>query len=212
MTFVLLTLFRVVIVGALALHVAVMYGFVRAMDQEFGRSTGEVVLAMIFGAAMLIPLVWAVTIADAPEICSRHIRGKRRWDRGDCPDCGYRRPEDAEDQPCTECGGVLRPPRVYALSRRTVSRYLAMNLVAWAIGGALAEVLVTLDERMFAAEVEATAPLEYDRPRAWPFDSIRFVYREGEGSRVVSGLHPDASQMRPPPRRRPSRPSPHEEK
>lgn len=176
-------LFRMVIVLALALHVFVMYCVARSMLGGFGFSVGVAIVAMAFSLVMLLPLVWAVTLPEWPEIYTRQIRGRRWYAAGHCATCGYQL-SDA-DAVCSECGSLHEPPQPYAINTRTVRMFIAINLLAWIIGGVTAEVWASDDERAFAHEVQAHIDAghsgEYVRPRRWPLQSSLLVYRPGHG-------------------------------
>jgi hypothetical protein len=145
-------IFRIVVVIGLSAHVAWSYAIARTIDASFGARSAIVVLGAIFALFMLVPMVWAITLPDWPEIWTQQVRGRRRWNRGQCPSCGY--PRAADPGVCSECGAPLVEPRGYRISGRTVRRYAVVNLVAWVLGCGLTEAWLSADEAAFRVEVE----------------------------------------------------------
>jgi hypothetical protein len=136
------TLFRFVVLGALMAHELVMYRLARTMEGSGLNDGFEIALACLFALAMLVPLVWAVTLPELPEIVV--IMRAKRWHRdGRCPACGYRI-GSATIRSCPECGASIAPPRDYAVTSATIWRYVAFNLIAWALGCGLGELSMRL--------------------------------------------------------------------
>jgi len=139
------TIFRVCVLAALTLHEFVMYRLARTMGAGGLNDTSDIVLAWLFALAMLVPLVWAVTLPELPEIYTHVIRAKSRFRRNACPACGYQIGVDISERDkalgsrCTECGIVIEAPREYAVTRATIWRFAAMNLAAWMLGCLLGE-------------------------------------------------------------------------
>jgi hypothetical protein len=162
-------LFRVVIIMLLAAHVFYMYDLSRLMSNDFGFDVGTAVLSALFALAMLMPLVWAVALPDAPEMYVRVFRARRWRKDGRCPKCGYRCVR--AQAICSECGAALREPAEYRITVATIRRYLGMCLLAWVIGCLAAEMSVQADEDAFRREAVAAAAggaTEYYRSRRWP--------------------------------------------
>ena len=166
-------LFRAVIVLLLTAHVFCMYSLARSMSGDFGLDVGTAVLAALFALVLLVPLVWAVAVPDAPEMYLRVLRARKWRTEGRCPECGYRC--GAEQTVCSECGTALRAPAEYRITGGTVRRYLVMNLLAWVVGCGVAETGIRADESMFRRETArfaAEGDEQYSRPRRWPARGI----------------------------------------
>ena len=175
-------IFRGLILLALAAHVFYMYCTARGLGGHFGFDPGTTTGSSFFALAMLVPLVWAVFLPDLPEFITQHVRPRRRWSRGQCPQCGYDRLSlPADEKVCPECGGELREPEAWRFTVRTVQRFVAINLIAWLVGCFAGELWMENDERDFRAEV--TAQLKRDdisdryRQRRWPNHSETMAYR-----------------------------------
>lgn len=182
-------LFRAGVLLLLALHVFYMYCTARAGAETFGFHLGTTVVAALFSLAMLVPLVWAVTLPELPEIYTTHWRPRRRWKRGQCPSCGYPF-QGLPDGLCPECGARLEAPTGYRIRARTIKLFVAMNLLAWLIGCIAGEMWVEMDERAFIKEAKsatAHAPwdweqdLYYTRERRWPNRSNSLYYSRAKG-------------------------------
>jgi hypothetical protein len=175
--------FRVVVMLVLALHVFCMYGMARANAETFGFSLGTTVVAAMFGLVMLVPLVWAVTLPELPEIYVTHVRGRRWWRSGRCPSCGYRT-DGLIDAICPECGEAIAEPAGYRINARTVRRFVAISLMAWVVGCAAGEVWIGLDEIAFRRESRDGIPLRgsniYFRDARWPMHGVMIGDRDGE--------------------------------
>lgn len=178
-------LFRALIVAALSGHVFYMYCTARAMQGEFGFSVGTFILSALFAAAMLIPLLWAVWLADLPEAIALR-RARKRFARHQCPSCGY--PTSGSDsQTCPECGAALVEPPGYQWSWRTVRRFVVLNILAWVIGISAGEAWMSYDEmefRQFAAEMTTEFPesdLVLWAHRRWPADTSVMSYETSKG-------------------------------
>ena len=61
------TLFRLLVMVLVALHVFNMYCFSRVVEESVGLDAAAIVGSGFFALAMLIPLVWAVVLPDVPE-------------------------------------------------------------------------------------------------------------------------------------------------
>ena len=173
----------------LAAHVFYMYCLARANAETFGFDVGTTIVASLFALAMLVPLVWAVTLPELPEIYTTHIRARRWWKQDRCHSCGY--PRAGLDEPiCPECGCGLAPPRDYALNARTVALFIAMNLAAWVVGCAVAESLYSADEAAFVREAAQHASQGfsgYQRYSHWPGKGI-LVWDEDGYQRARGGV------------------------
>ncbi len=179
-------IFRVVVMLALAAHVFYMYCTARGISETVGFRLGTTVIACLFALAMLIPLVWAVFLPDLPEFFSQHLIPRRRWERGRCPACGYDMRGLAErSTACPECGSPSREPAGWEGSARTVRRFVAINMLAWAIGCLAAEIWMQIDENDFQREVErrlaAGNTSNWGRGRHWPNTNCSLVYRYPDG-------------------------------
>ncbi len=170
-------LFRVIVLAALALHVFYMYSIARGVmagHDEFGFHLGHSLIAAAFGLIMLIPLIWAMTLPEWPEMYTRHVRARRRYFSGCCPACGYTSASNTNR--CSECGSERREPEQYRITPRTIRLFVAMNLLAWLIGIATAEMWALADERAFsreaAAHVARGASEPFSRPRWWPSAAV----------------------------------------
>jgi len=135
------TLFRSLVLFALTAHEFVMYNLAREFSDSPKNSAGDVVLAALFALVMLIPLVWAVTLPELPEIYTRVVRAKRWFAHGRCPSCGYVIGNNAFKL-CPECGSTFEAPREYAVTKATIWRYVFFNLSAWVLGCTLGELAI----------------------------------------------------------------------
>jgi hypothetical protein len=164
-------LFRTLIMLVLAAHVFYMYSTARTIGETVGLSPGTIVLAGLFSLVMLIPFVWAVALPEFPEMYLRHVRARRWYEQGRCPDCGYVTTATRTNR-CPECGAALTSPRPYAVSWHTVRLFVIINLLAWVLGSAAAESWTLVDEHRFrveATELFATGQEgPYQRARWWP--------------------------------------------
>lgn len=180
-------LFRSTIAGALGMHVFCMYCLARGLRGQFGFSATSTLIAAVFALAMLVPLVWAVFLPDVPEFFSNFVRPRRRWNRGLCPVCGYRRAGlPPAVQHCPECGGCLIPPAGWSLSSATIRRFVIISAIAWIIGCTAGELWMQTDERDFRREVALSAshpaPVDYARPRRWPNSGHRMRWEPMGGA------------------------------
>jgi hypothetical protein len=177
-------LFRGAIMLVLGAHVFIMYSIARTMGETVGLNGGTATVAALFALVMLIPLVWAVALPEFPEMYLRHMRARRWYQQGRCPDCGYPTTATLSDH-CSECGVTLRPPQPYSVGWHTVRLFIIINLLAWLLGSAAAESWVLADEHSF--QQEAIAYIErggvgvYQRDRAWPNRSARLIYDREDG-------------------------------
>jgi hypothetical protein len=193
------TVFRVLLLGALATHVFYMYGLARTMGDGFGLDAGRLVAAALFAGVMLLPLVWAVTLPDLPEIITNQVRGRMRWSQGRCPTCGYEISRRTGDV-CPECGApAVEPARGYRITGRTVRRYILLNLLAWIIGCAASETWISADESAFRVEAVQARQQGYGyyvRAVRWPGRGL-YHWEEGVGCTRVRGAG-RATPMSPP--------------
>lgn len=118
-----------------------MYRLGRTLAGPATADAGDMALAALFALSMLIPLVWAVTLPDLPEIYTRVWRARRWFRQGRCTRCGYVL-EPSSPARCPECGQMQTPPGEYAINARTIYRFIALNLAAWIIGCAVGECLI----------------------------------------------------------------------
>lgn len=180
------TLFRALIVLALAAHVFLMYCTARVLNSGIGLELDAFIVAALFALAMLIPVMWAAWLPELPEVLTQRKRHKR-WERGVCPQCGYDSRSD-DPTPCPECGAPFKEPMRYELSFGTLRRFLVLTVIAWGIGVAAAETWISHDEHNFEREVEQRrgqlAGGEYIRQRAWPNDESLMVYSPEFGMRA----------------------------
>ena len=58
------TLFRLLVLAILAMHVFAMYCLARTWGGQFGFHAGQTILAAVFALIMLVPLLWAVTVPE----------------------------------------------------------------------------------------------------------------------------------------------------
>lgn len=178
------TIFRVIVILALAAHAFFMYSIARVMRDEFGLTTTTFIIAALFSLAMMIPLFWAAWLPDVPEAFVQWRAG-RRWSRYKCPKCNYDITR-IDNKNCPECFAELVEPAGYELSIGTLRRFAIMSLIAWIIGIAVGETMITLDERAFRRETllqmrNIQAELPYSRARLWPNGSTTLVYSPADG-------------------------------
>jgi DNA-directed RNA polymerase subunit RPC12/RpoP len=138
------TLFRLFVLLMLTAHEFAMYHLARRMGGAGIDDINEIVLACLFALAMLVPLVWAVTLPELPEIYMRVVRARRWFRQGRCPSCGYRI-GSANITTCPECGARIIAPREYVVTRSTILRYAFLNALAWVIGCGLAELYLRIN-------------------------------------------------------------------
>lgn len=137
------TLFRLFVLLMLSAHEFVMYRLARRMGGAGLDDVNEIVLACLFALAMLVPLVWAVTLPELPEIYTRVVRARRWFRQGRCPSCGYEIGSKHISE-CPECGSPHIAPREYAVTKATILRYAYINALAWLIGCGLGELSLRL--------------------------------------------------------------------
>jgi len=171
------SLFRLLVLAILAVHVFAMYCLARTWGGQFGFHPGQTILAAIFALIMLVPLLWAVTVPEWPEIYARHFRARRRWKRHRCPACSYDLRGridglgDEHGQPCPECGAAFSEPEPYAFTPSIFRRFIVINALAWIIGCAAGEVWLGADERAFeleARQASGSGESSLIRNRRWP--------------------------------------------
>ena len=183
-------LFRGLILLLLTAHVFYMYSMARTLAGTIGWSWGTAIIAAGFALIMLLPFIWAVALPEFPEMYLRHVRGRRRFERGECPDCGYR--IATREAPCSECGSAIEPPEPYRIDRRTIRTFVLINLCAWGLGLAAAEGWAQFDERSFLREARAAHAVSgtgsYSRARAWPSTSVRLRWDVDHGVRSEGEL------------------------
>ncbi len=178
------SLVRVLVLLAMAGHVFYLYSLARAWSHVVGLDAGSATALGLFALATLVPLAWgAIVLLDLPEIVRGH-RGRRRWEQGCCPRCGYPLVAAPGDS-CPECGAPRREPGSFWFGWSAVGRFVSLALAAWIIGCSAAEGWAWMDETSFAREGEAylrqtTADIRYSRPRRWPVDQ-RLYYTRGGG-------------------------------
>ena len=177
------TLFRLLVLLLMSLHVFVMYCYARVVSGAVGFRAGDVAASGFFSLAMMIPLAWAVLLPDVPEIVRRH-RGRKRWEKGACPSCGYIVAE-ATGSSCPECGASRGEPAPYSFGWPTALRFAGLAVGAWLLGCVAAQLWILADESAFrreALESRAVAlDKPYQRPRAWPMDEVRLFYTARDG-------------------------------
>jgi len=180
-------LFRALIMLLLAAHVFYMYSTARRISETVGISPSAIIIAAMFALVMLIPFVWAVALPEFPEMYLRHVRARRWYEQGRCPECGYPTTATRTDR-CPECGNMQEPPSPYAVSWHTVRLFILINALAWMIGCAAAESWALVDEHQFRTEaiehVTTSKQRTYDRPRWWPNHNQALVYSEDRGVRA----------------------------
>jgi hypothetical protein len=147
------TIFRLFVLLALTAHVFYMYCLARTSGEMFGFDIGRFLLAAGFALVMLLPMCWAVAIAELPEMYTRHWRARHRWTHNRCPQCGYLRTDETRITTCPECGSALVEPEPYKLDRRAIRRYVSVVLMAYVLGVATAEVWISVDEAEFRSDV-----------------------------------------------------------
>lgn len=122
--------------------------------------------APAFAMTLLLPFVWALGVADIPDLYQEHILPARRWRRGACPACGcdMRGHETENPAPirgadgaasaqgaagamCPECGSPVVAPLPYRYSWATVLRFVMLVFFALVIGSTVAEASMLTDER-----------------------------------------------------------------
>ncbi len=188
-------LFRGLILLLLAAHVFYQFCLARTWGGAFGFHLGQTILAAAFGLVMLIPLLWAVTVPEWPEIFARHIRGRRRFLAGRCPGCNYDLHDRGlgDEKKCPECGEPFRAPEPYRFGPKIFRAFIIINLLAWVIGCGGGLTLIHLDEAAFrndTVSVAKSGETSHSRERRWPgvgslsWDST-YGYRGGEGDAVV---------------------------
>jgi hypothetical protein len=177
------TLFRLLVLLLVALHVFLMYCLSRVVEESVGMETRAIAFSAFFALAMLIPLVWAVVLPDIPEIVHRQ-RARRRWAQGRCGACGHV-VINVEGGACPECGADRREPEAFRFGWATVARFLALALGAWLLGSVAAESWIAYDERNFQREAEMrlarTGDAVYSRPRRWPMAKAKLYYTAPAG-------------------------------
>lgn len=166
-------LFRSLLMLILAAHVFYMYCLARTWGGEIGFHAGQTVIAAGFGLIMLVPLLWAVTVPDWPEIYTQNIRDRRRYQRSRCTACDYdlRGIKETGETICAECGTPIAEPVPYQFTFGIFKKFILINLLAWIIGASSGEMWVFTDEVAFQREVlEASMNEEkaYFRERRWP--------------------------------------------
>ena len=114
------TIFRMIVILALAAHAFFMYSIARVLRDEFGIGVTAFIVTAFFALAMMVPMVWAAWLPDAPEAYS-HWRASRRWANRCCPACNYDIAH-IDNKVCPECGASLVEPPRYELSFRTQAK------------------------------------------------------------------------------------------
>ena len=177
------TLFRLLVLLLVALHVFNMYCLSRVVEESVGRSAVAIAGSGFFALAMLIPLAWAVALPDVPEMVRRQ-RGRKRWAQGRCPGCGYVLLA-AGGEACPECGTKRREPEPFSFGWATAARFLGLALGAWVLGSVVAESWIAYDEAGFRQEAQTqlagTSAALFSRPRRWPMEDARLYYTADEG-------------------------------
>jgi len=174
---------RVLLLGLVAVYFFLSYCILRALLGSVGGSFGTVVKALLATAAMGAFIVWAVPLAEVPQIVFRHLLPQRRARRGRCPRCGY----DRRDRACPECGFAGAAPGPWQIGWSTVRRFGAVLVVGYFLGVVVGEVWTSLDERRFAAE--SVGRPAYVRPRAWPADFASLAWDPRTGVSAVDPFH-----------------------
>jgi hypothetical protein len=182
-------LFRLFVLALLALHVFVMYSLARTWDGAFGFHLGATFGSTFFALLMLVPLLWAVTVPEWPEIYARYFRARKRWSRGRCPDCDYDlRGNPKDESNCPECGIVLVEPEPYRFTSAIFRKFIIINALAWLIGSVGGELWIRADEAAFLQEVIAKVSLgetSFQRSRDWPgIGALRWTEEQGVRSSV----------------------------
>lgn len=177
--------------AALGVHVFYMYCLARTANGQFGFDLSNSVIAAIFAFVMLVPLVWAVTLPELPEIYTTHVRPRRWWRQGRCAACGYAL-SGLPTHTCPECGKPIAPPGTYQVGGRTVRLFIAINVMAWMLGCMAGEAWLQLDEANFRREVQEQVALGHDdhqREAAWPNEgALMWTRQEGfSKSAVLAG-------------------------
>ena len=170
---------RVLLLGLLAVYFFLSYCILRALLGSVGGTFGTIAKALLATAAMGAFIVWAVPLAEVPQIVFRHLLPQRRARRGRCPHCGY----DRRDRACPECGFAGAAPGPWQLGWSTVRRFGVVLLVGFLLGAVTGEVWTSLDERRFAAE--SVGRPAHVRPRAWPADFANLAWDPRTGVSAV---------------------------
>lgn len=187
MLFSLGNLFRAFVLGVLTLHVFVMYCLARTLGSEFGFSLSLLMQSAIFALIMLVPLLWAVTVPEWPEIFMCYFRRRRRWKRGRCPACNYDMQDNRRENEsvCPECGGVYVEPQSYQFTWGIFKKFILINVLAWVIGVGGGEWWVLADEHDFREEAAAARVAGQGglmRDRRWPCKGQLFWSSHGAAS------------------------------
>lgn len=162
--------FRAFVLLLLAAHVFYMYCLARTNAETFGFDLGTTIIALLFALAMLVPLVWAVTLPELPEIYTNHWRARRWWKQHRCSVCGYRT-DWLKAQICPECGQAIIQPSGYRINKHTIKLFIMLNVSAWMTGCVAGEFWLQLDEVNFQREVSIcrrVGETSCRREAAWP--------------------------------------------
>lgn len=175
--------FRLLILALMAGHVFYMYCLARTMAETFGFDAAVTAGSAVFAAVMMIPLLWAVTLPELPDV-AQWFRAQRRWRTGRCTDCGYE-VRGVPSASCPECATRIAAPAGYRLSVAAVRRFAVMVVAAWLLGTVTGEAWTRHDEQQFARDLRvrmaAGAAGSYSRPRSWPSGSASLNYDPSRG-------------------------------
>ncbi len=152
----------------------------RSLVGGFGSPAGSVLTALVGTLVGALPLVAVLPIALMPDWWWTRRLPAVRFQRGQCPDCGYTTSTFA----CPECGGDGRVPPQELFTRSGILRFLLLALVSVTVGTLLAEWRIRGDESAFmgeAASQHAAGQSRVSRPRAgWgSFATLRWDPAEG---------------------------------
>lgn len=166
-----------------------VYCIARSFSESFGFDL--LVFGLLTAVTMIAisPLVLVISLSavvfGSPLIYIHDVLPIQRWQRHECPKCGYSR-RGVRDKRCPECGTLHRQP-ASALSptsrfKRTV---LVPSILSALLGCVCAEGWIVYDEGRFRDEVSrhtaAGFTTRYGRARAWPNTNGSLVFVPGRG-------------------------------
>ena len=174
------------LLGGLTFYCFLVYALVRPLFATFGFNAATTTKSVVAVILLTAFVAWLFPLIDAPFVIFFDWRTRTRARKGRCTQCGYPRPSDDIDAPCSECGASGRLPAPWQPTLNTLARFALLLLFAIVLGSVLAEWQLLSDERLFQQQASRKNYPEpgdsYTQSRAWPSSYATMTYTLENGA------------------------------